>query len=159
MSDLPSDLRYASSHEWARLEADGSVSVGISDHAQQALGDVVYVELPEVGQQLQAGQQAGVVESVKAASDIYAPVSGEVLAVNEQLADTPELVNNEPYGSWFFRLQPSDPPRIAGAFFIENRVPCPRCHPFPSSSNPMPSCAVTSGRTSPNRRPCSRRSA
>ncbi|WP_312930463.1 glycine cleavage system protein GcvH [Stutzerimonas nitrititolerans] len=112
MSDLPSDLRYASSHEWARLEADGSVSVGISDHAQQALGDVVYVELPEVGQQLQAGQQAGVVESVKAASDIYAPVSGEVIAVNEQLADTPELVNNEPYGSWFFRLQPSDPTEL-----------------------------------------------
>lgn len=112
MSDLPSDLRYASSHEWARLEADGSVSVGISDHAQQALGDVVYVELPEVGQQLQAGQQAGVVESVKAASDIYAPVSGEVIAINEQLADTPELVNNEPYGSWFFRLQPSDPAEL-----------------------------------------------
>ncbi len=112
MSDLPSDLRYASSHEWARLEANGSVSVGISDHAQQALGDVVYVELPEVGQQLQAGQQAGVVESVKAASDIYAPVSGEVIAVNEQLADTPELVNNEPYGSWFFRLQPSDPAEL-----------------------------------------------
>ncbi|WP_313553673.1 glycine cleavage system protein GcvH [Stutzerimonas nitrititolerans] len=112
MSDLPSDLRYASSHEWARLEADGSVSVGISDHAQQALGDVVYVELPEVGQQLQASQQAGVVESVKAASDIYAPVSGEVIAVNEQLADTPELVNNEPYGSWFFRLQPSDPAEL-----------------------------------------------
>ncbi|HBB80145.1 glycine cleavage system protein H [Stutzerimonas xanthomarina] len=112
MSDLPSDLRYASSHEWARLETDGSVSVGISDHAQQALGDVVYVELPEVGQQLQAGQQAGVVESVKAASDIYAPVSGEVIAVNEQLADTPELVNNEPYGSWFFRLQPSDPAEL-----------------------------------------------
>ncbi len=112
MSDLPSDLRYASSHEWARLEADGSVSVGISDHAQQALGDVVYVELPEVGQQLQAGQQAGVVESVKAASDIYAPVSGEVIAVNEQLADIPELVNNEPYGSWFFRLQPSDPAEL-----------------------------------------------
>ena len=112
MSDLPSDLRYAASHEWARLEADGSVSVGISDHAQQALGDVVYVELPEAGQQLQAGQQAGVVESVKAASDIYAPVSGEVIAVNEQLADTPELVNNEPYGSWFFRLQPSDPAEL-----------------------------------------------
>src|SRR5690606_22063622 len=112
MSDLPSDLRYASSHEWARLEADGSVSVGISDHAQQALGDVVYVELPEVGQQLQAGQQAGAVESVKAAPAIYAPVSGEVIAVNEQLADTPELVNNEPYGSWFFRLQPSDPAEL-----------------------------------------------
>ena len=108
MSDIPSDLRYAASHEWARLEADGSVTVGISDHAQEALGDVVYVELPEVGQQLAAGQQAGVVESVKAASDIYAPISGEVIAINEQLTDAPEMVNSEPYGSWFFRLQPSD---------------------------------------------------
>jgi glycine cleavage system H protein len=108
MSDIPSDLRYAASHEWARLEADGSVSVGISDHAQEALGDVVYVELPEIGQQLTAGQQAGVVESVKAASDIYAPISGEVVAINEQLTDSPETVNSEPYGGWFFRLQPSD---------------------------------------------------
>ncbi|GAB6388649.1 glycine cleavage system protein GcvH [Stutzerimonas marianensis] len=108
MSDIPSDLRYAASHEWARLEADGTVSVGISDHAQEALGDVVYVELPEVGQQLTAGQQAGVVESVKAASDIYAPISGEVVAINEQLTDSPEMVNGEPYGSWFFRVQPND---------------------------------------------------
>lgn len=109
MSDnIPSDLRYAASHEWARLEADGSVSVGISDHAQEALGDVVFIELPEVGQQLAAGQQAGVVESVKAASDIYAPIAGEVIAVNDQLSDAPELVNGEPYGSWFFRLQPSN---------------------------------------------------
>ncbi|EIK54621.1 glycine cleavage system protein H [Stutzerimonas stutzeri TS44] len=108
MSEIPSDLRYAASHEWARLEADGSVTVGISDHAQQALGDVVYVELPEVGRQLAAGHEAGVVESVKAASDIYAPVSGEVIAINEALADSPEQVNSDPYGSWFFRLQPSD---------------------------------------------------
>lgn len=108
MSEIPSDLRYAASHEWARLEADGSVTVGISDHAQQALGDVVYVELPEVGRQLEAGQEAGVVESVKAASDIYAPISGEVVAINEALADSPEQVNSDPYGSWFFRLQPSD---------------------------------------------------
>ncbi|MGM3386654.1 glycine cleavage system protein GcvH [Stutzerimonas stutzeri] len=108
MSDIPSDLRYAASHEWARLEADGTVSVGISDHAQEALGDVVYVELPEVGQPLTAGQQAGVVESVKAASDIYAPISGEVVAINEQLTDSPEMVNGEPYGSWFFRVQPND---------------------------------------------------
>lgn len=108
MSEIPSDLRYAASHEWARLEADGSVIVGISDHAQQALGDVVYVELPEVGGQLAAGQEAGVVESVKAASDIYAPVSGEVIAINEALADSPEQVNSDPYGSWFFRLRPSD---------------------------------------------------
>lgn len=108
MSDIPSDLRYAASHEWARLEEDGSVTVGISDHAQEALGDVVFVELPEVGQQLTAGQQAGVVESVKAASDIYAPISGEVVAINEALTDSPESVNGEPYGSWFFRLQPND---------------------------------------------------
>lgn len=108
MSEIPSDLRYAASHEWARLEADGSVTVGISDHAQQALGDVVYVELPDIGRQLEAGQEAGVVESVKAASDIYAPISGEVVAINEALADSPEQVNSDPYGSWFFRLQPSD---------------------------------------------------
>ncbi|MBF6622664.1 MAG: glycine cleavage system protein GcvH [Pseudomonas stutzeri] len=119
MSDLPSDLRYAASHEWARQEADGSVSVGISDHAQQALGDVVYVELPEVGQQLKAGQQAGVVESVKAASDIYAPVSGVVIAVNGQLADSPEQVNNEPYGSWFFRLQPDAPAELEALLTAE----------------------------------------
>lgn len=109
MSNIPADLRYAASHEWARLEADGSVTVGISDHAQEALGDVVFVELPEVGKQLAAGQEAGVVESVKAASDIYAPVSGEVIAVNEALADAPELVNEDPYGNWFFKLKPSNP--------------------------------------------------
>jgi len=108
MSQIPADLRYAASHEWARLEADGSVTVGISDHAQEALGDVVFIELPEVGKTLAAGDQAGVVESVKAASDIYAPVGGEVIAVNEALADTPEQVNGEPYGAWFFKLKPQD---------------------------------------------------
>lgn len=108
MSDIRPDLRYAASHEWARLEMDGSVTVGISDHAQEALGDVVYVELPEIGQQLAAGQAAGVVESVKAASDIYAPVSGEVIAVNAALSDTPEDVNKQPYDAWFFKLKPSD---------------------------------------------------
>jgi glycine cleavage system H protein len=107
MSNLPAELRYAASHEWARLEQDGSVTVGITDHAQEALGDVVYVELPEVGKTLAAGEQAGVVESVKAASDIYAPVGGEVIAVNEVLADAPESVNNEPYGAWFFKLKPA----------------------------------------------------
>ena len=107
MSTIPADLRFAASHEWARLEADGSVTVGISDHAQEALGDVVFVELPEVGKQLAAGQEAGVVESVKAASDIYAPISGEVLAVNDALTDAPENVNSDPYGSWFFKLKPS----------------------------------------------------
>jgi glycine cleavage system H protein len=108
MSNIPADLRYAASHEWVRLEADGTVTVGISDHAQEALGDVVYVELPEVGSSLNAGQEAGVVESVKAASDIYAPIAGEVLAVNQVLADSPEQVNSDPYGSWFFKLQPSN---------------------------------------------------
>lgn len=108
MSQTPADLRYAASHEWARLEADGSVTVGISDHAQEALGDVVFIELPEVGKTLAAGDQAGVVESVKAASDIYAPVGGEVIAVNEALADAPEQVNGEPYGAWFFKLKPQD---------------------------------------------------
>jgi len=108
MSNIPSELRYAASHEWARLEADGSVTVGISDHAQEALGDVVFVELPEVGKQLAAGQEAGVVESVKAASDIYSPVSGVVTAVNDALSDAPESVNSDPYGSWFYKLRPSN---------------------------------------------------
>jgi glycine cleavage system H protein len=108
MSNIPADLRYAASHEWVRLEADGTVTVGISDHAQEALGDVVYVELPAVGASLNAGQEAGVVESVKAASDIYAPISGSVIAVNEALTDSPEQVNSDPYASWFFKLQPSD---------------------------------------------------
>ncbi|HYQ39561.1 MAG TPA: glycine cleavage system protein GcvH [Pseudomonas sp.] len=107
MSNLPAELRYAASHEWARLEQDGSVTVGITDHAQEALGDVVYVELPEVGKSLAAGEQAGVVESVKAASDIYAPLGGEVIAINEALADAPESVNTEPYGAWFFKLKPA----------------------------------------------------
>ena len=109
MSNTPSDLKYASTHEWARLEEDGSVTVGITDHAQDALGDVVYVELPDVGAELHAGQEAGVVESVKAASDVYAPVSGKVIAVNAALEDSPETINADPYhGGWFYRLQPSD---------------------------------------------------
>ncbi len=114
MSTIPADLRYAASHEWARLEADGTVTVGISDHAQEALGDVVYVELPEVGKQLAAGQEAGVVESVKAASDIYAPIAGEVVAVNEELSDSPELVNGEPYNAWFFKLKPNNAADLDG---------------------------------------------
>ena len=109
MSNIPADLRYAASHEWARLEADGTVTVGISDHAQEALGDVVFVELPELGKQLNAGQEAGVVESVKAASDIYAPVSGEIVAVNEALADSPEIVNSDPYhDGWMYKIRLSD---------------------------------------------------
>jgi len=109
MSHTPTELKYASSHEWARLEDDGTVTVGISDHAQGALGDVVFVELPEPGTVLAAGDEAGVVESVKAASDIYAPVGGEVIEVNTALEDEPEMVNAEPYNEgWFFKLQPSD---------------------------------------------------
>lgn len=108
MSNIPAELRFAESHEWARLEADGTVTVGISDHAQEALGDVVFVELAEVGKVFAAGDAAGVVESVKAASDIYSPVSGEVIAVNEDLSATPESLNSEPYTSWIFKLKPSD---------------------------------------------------
>lgn len=108
MSESPEHLRYAPTHEWARLEADGSVTVGISDHAQKALGDIVFVELPEPGSRLNAGQAAGTVESVKAASDIHAPVSGDVMVVNQALLDSPELVNEAPYEHWFFRLRPTD---------------------------------------------------
>ncbi|MGO0685894.1 glycine cleavage system protein GcvH [Pseudomonas fulva] len=108
MSNIPAELRFAESHEWARLETDGTVTVGISDHAQQALGDVVFVELAEVGKVFTAGDAAGVVESVKAASDIYAPVSGEVIAVNEALADSPEQLNEQPYDAWIFKLKPSN---------------------------------------------------
>ena len=108
MSNIPADLRFAESHEWARLEADGSITVGISDHAQEALGDVVFVELPEVGTVFAAGDTAGVVESVKAASDIYSPVSGEVIAVNDGLADAPEGLNDDSYANWIFKLKPSN---------------------------------------------------
>jgi glycine cleavage system H protein len=113
MSQTPSELRYATSHEWARREEDGTVTVGITDHAQEALGDVVFVELPEVGDTLAAGDEAGVVESVKAASDIYAPVGGEVLEVNPALEDEPETVNADPYNDgWIFKLQPGDPAEL-----------------------------------------------
>lgn len=110
MSNIPSELKYLSSHEWVRVEDDGETAViGITDHAQELLGDVVFVELPEVGSDLAAGDEAGVVESVKAASDIYSPVSGEVIAVNEALEDAPETVNSEPYDDgWFFKVKLSD---------------------------------------------------
>jgi glycine cleavage system H protein len=108
MSDIPAELRFAESHEWARLEADGTVTVGISDHAQEALGDVVFVELTEIGTTFAAADQAGVVESVKAASDIYAPVAGEVIAVNDELQGSPELLNSDPYGAWIFKLKPAN---------------------------------------------------
>ena len=107
MTATPTDTKYAETHEWARPADDGNVVVGVSDYAQEQLGDVVYVELPEVDQQVDAGAEAGVVESVKAASDIYAPVSGTVVAINKSLEDTPELVNQDPYGDgWFFAIKP-----------------------------------------------------
>lgn len=113
MSETPAQLKYRASHEWVRQEADGSITVGITDFAQSELGDVVFVELPEVGTQYRAGQEIAVVESVKSASDIYAPMSGEVIAVNEKLADAPETVNSGPYeAGWFFKLQPTDPSEI-----------------------------------------------
>lgn len=109
MSDFPGELRYAESHEWVRVEDDGTITVGISDHAQEALGDVVYVELPEVDAEVAAKGEAGVVESVKAASDIYAPISGVIIAVNTALEDSPETVNESPYeDGWFFKMKPSD---------------------------------------------------
>lgn len=108
MSELPGDLRYTREHEWLRQEDDGSVTVGITDYAQSALGDLVYVELPEVGQELVSGGEMAVVESVKAASDVYAPIGGTVTDVNEALADDPEKINADPYGEgWIVRLQPS----------------------------------------------------
>lgn len=108
MSQIPAELKYASSHEWARLE-DGIVTVGITDHAQNALGDVVYVELPDIGDKLNATDEAGVVESVKAASDIYSPVSGEVIAINELLEEAPETINSDPYtDGWFYKIRIDD---------------------------------------------------
>ncbi len=115
MSNIPAELKYISSHEWIRDEGDGTVSVGITDHAQDQLGDVVFVELPEVGSVLSASDDLGVVESVKAASDIYAPVSGEVVEVNSQLEEAPETVNADPYGDgWFVKIKLSDADELAG---------------------------------------------
>lgn len=109
MSELPGDLRFTAEHEWLRQEEDGSVTIGITDHAQSALGDLVYVELPEVDQELESGNEMAVVESVKAASDVYAPISGVVVEVNEQLADDPEKINADPYGDgWIVRVQPGE---------------------------------------------------
>lgn len=117
MSTTPSNLKYAATHEWARDEGDGTVTVGISDHAQESLGDVVYVEQPEVGSNVTGGEEAGVVESVKAASDIYSPVSGEVIAVNELLEDEPETINSSPYDDgWFFKVKISDPSELEGLY-------------------------------------------
>jgi glycine cleavage system H protein len=104
----PADLKYTESHEWVRTEADGNLAVGITDFAQDALGDVVFVELPKIGQSVTAGKECAVVESVKAASDIYAPVGGEVVAINEALADAPEQINADAFGAWLFKLKPAN---------------------------------------------------
>ena len=103
---VPANLKYTKSHEWALLEADGTVAVGITDHAQEALGDIVFLELPDIGRQLEAGKECAVVESVKAASDIYAPVAGEVVAKNDAAVDAPESVNQDAYAAWLFKLKP-----------------------------------------------------
>ena len=109
MNDIPGDLKFLSSHEWARVESDGTITIGISDHAQDLLGDIVFVELPEVGQSVDAENDTAIVESVKAASDIYSPLSGEVIEVNSLLEDQPEIINSSPYEEgWFYKLTPSD---------------------------------------------------
>jgi glycine cleavage system H protein len=108
MSAIPQELKYVSSHAWLRLEADGTLTVGITDYAQASLGDIVFVELPAVGQVFEAGHQAGLVESVKTASDIYAPVAGEIIAINTALVNAPEGINTAPYDAWFFKMQPAD---------------------------------------------------
>ena len=110
MSNIPSDLRYTKSHEWVRAAQDGAVEIGITEHAQSALGDLVFVEVPEVGRVVNAGEASAVVESVKAASDVYSPVSGKVIASNGALATQPELLNQDPYGAgWMFRVQTTSP--------------------------------------------------
>ena len=109
MKNPPSNLKYTKSHEWVEVNSDGTVTIGITDHAQDLLGDLVYVEAPEVGKKYKTGDACAVVESVKAASDVYAPISGEVVAINESLSDTPETINNDAHGEgWIFRMKPSD---------------------------------------------------
>ena len=109
MNEIPGDLKFKTSHEWVRVEQDGTVTVGISDHAQDLLGDIVFVELPDIGTQMNAEDEVAIVESVKAASDVYSPVSGEIIEVNELLLDNPETVNESPYSDgWFYKIQPDD---------------------------------------------------
>ena len=109
MNEIPGDLKFKTSHEWVRVEQDGTVTVGISDHAQDLLGDIVFVELPDIGTQMNAEDEVAIVESVKAASDVYSPVSGEIIEINELLLDNPETVNESPYSDgWFYKVQPDD---------------------------------------------------
>lgn len=115
MSNTPKELKYAKSHEWVRVEADGTLTVGITDHAQNALGDLVFVEVPKVGRTLGASESCAVVESVKAASDVYAPIAGEVIANNAALADAPEILNTDPYGAgWMWKMKPANPADLDG---------------------------------------------
>jgi glycine cleavage system H protein len=108
----PEHLKYTASHEWVRREPDGTVTIGITDHAQEMLGDVVFIDNPAPGRKLRQGEECGVIESVKAAADIYAPVSGEIVAANAELGDAPEKVNQDPYSAWMFRIKPDDPAEI-----------------------------------------------
>jgi len=111
--NVPAELRYTESHEWVRTESDGTITVGITDHAQEALGDLVFIELPEVGRRVEAGEAIAVVESVKAASDVYAPVGGEVAAVNSSVVDAPEKVNADAYANWLYKLKPANAAELA----------------------------------------------
>lgn len=113
MSKIPADLKYTQSHEWIRVEADGTLTIGVSDHAQEALGDIVFLELPEAGRKLAAGEACAVIESVKAASDIYAPVAGEVIEANQAVVDAPESVNADAYAAWLFKLKPDNAADVA----------------------------------------------
>ncbi len=117
--NIPAELKYAKSHEWMRVEADGSVTIGITDHAQAALGDLVYIELPEVGRELAADETCAIVESVKAASDVYAPIAGTVVAVNDDATGAPETVNADAYAVWLFRLKPAAADALAGMLDAE----------------------------------------
>ena len=111
--NTPDNLKYTEAHEWVRQEADGTVTVGITDHAQDQLGDVVFVQSPETGRSVAKGEECGVIESVKAAADVYAPLSGEIVAANAELADAPEKINQDPYAAWLFRIKPSDAGELA----------------------------------------------
>ena len=118
--NLPQNLRYTESHEWIRTESDGTITVGITDHAQEALGDIVFLELPEAGKTYAAGDACAVVESVKAASDIYAPVAGEIISANTDITSTPEQVNADAYGAWLFKMKPADITKVEGLLSAES---------------------------------------
>ena len=117
--NIPQNLHYTESHEWIRIESDGTITVGITDHAQEALGDIVFLERPEAGKQYGAGDACAVVESVKAASDIYAPVAGEIIAANDDVTSTPEKVNSDAYGSWLFKMKPADLSKVEALLSAE----------------------------------------